>query len=63
MTFQNPCSPDQVENTERWAKPGSLEDSCPSYAGACPTKMEVQKGGLCQARGHGAVYIKESILG
>jgi hypothetical protein len=38
-----PGPPDQVVGEERWAEPGSLEDSCPSYAQVCPTKMEVQK--------------------
>jgi hypothetical protein len=34
MPFQCPSSPDLVENAERWAEPGSLEDSCPSNARA-----------------------------
>jgi hypothetical protein len=48
MPFQCPGPPDQVVGAERWAEPGSLEDSCPSNARARPTKLEVQKGGLSQ---------------
>jgi hypothetical protein len=46
MPFQYPSLPDKVENVERWAEPGSLEDSCPSNTQARPTKLEAQKGGL-----------------
>jgi hypothetical protein len=38
--------PYQDGGAKGWAEPGSLEDSCPSYAQARLTKMEVQKGGL-----------------
>jgi hypothetical protein len=48
VPFQDPGSPDQIVGAERWAEPGSLEDSCPSNARARPTKLEVQKGGLSQ---------------
>jgi hypothetical protein len=44
LPFQCPDPPDLVENTERWAEPGSLEDSCPSNARAHPTKMEAPSG-------------------
>jgi hypothetical protein len=36
--------PNQVVVKERWVEQDSLEDSCPSYAQAHPTKMEAQKG-------------------
>jgi hypothetical protein len=37
---------DLVENAERWAELGSLEDLCSSNTWARPTKLEAQKGGL-----------------
>jgi hypothetical protein len=43
MPFQFLGSPDQVENTERWAEPGSLEDSCPSYARAARPRWRRKK--------------------
>jgi hypothetical protein len=44
VPFQCPDPPDQVGGAERWAKPGSLEDSCPSNARARPTNMEAPSG-------------------
>jgi hypothetical protein len=44
VPFRYPGPPNQVVGEQRWAEPGSLEDSCPSYAQYRPTKMEVQKG-------------------
>jgi hypothetical protein len=32
-----PSYPTKLNNIERWAQPGSLEDSCPSNARARPT--------------------------
>jgi hypothetical protein len=44
VPFLCPGPPNQVTGEERWAEPGSLEDSCPSHALARPTKVEAQKG-------------------
>jgi hypothetical protein len=44
VPFQYPVPPNQVLGEERWAEPGSLEDSCLSNALAHPTKLEAQKG-------------------
>jgi hypothetical protein len=44
VPFLCPGPPDQDGGAKGWAEPGSLEYSCPSYALAHPTKMEVQKG-------------------
>jgi hypothetical protein len=44
VPFQDPGSPDQIVGAERWAEPGSLEDSCPSNARAQPTKMKAPSG-------------------
>jgi hypothetical protein len=43
VLFLCPGSPNQVIGEERWAEPGSLEDSCPSDALARPTKIKVLK--------------------
>jgi hypothetical protein len=40
MPFLYPGPPYHIVGEERWAEPGSLENSCPSYALARPTKME-----------------------
>jgi hypothetical protein len=42
VPFQYPGPPNQVVGEERWAEPGSLEDSCPSNALALPTEVEAQ---------------------
>jgi hypothetical protein len=39
MPFLCPGPPNQVAGAERLAEPGSLEDLCPSYAQARPTKL------------------------
>jgi hypothetical protein len=44
VPIQCPGPSNQVIVEERWTEPGNLEDSCPSYAQAGPTKMEAQKG-------------------
>jgi hypothetical protein len=44
VPFLCPGLPNQIVGEERWAEPGSLEDSCPSYAQASHTNMEAQKG-------------------
>jgi hypothetical protein len=44
MPFLCPGPPNQVAGAERLAEPGSLEDLCPSYAQARPTKMEAPSG-------------------
>jgi hypothetical protein len=44
VPFQCPRPPDQVGGIERWAEPGSLEDSCPSNARVRPAKMDAPLG-------------------
>jgi hypothetical protein len=41
MPFLCPSPLYQDGGTKAWAEPGSLEDSCPSYAQARPTKIGV----------------------